>query len=310
MNVLITGGTGNIGSRLVVPLVRRGDQVTIFDIRSNPHVDSPEFHKAKAVTGDLADRDTVLDLVRLQKIDSIFHLGAVLSASAEENPHEAWQANMTGMVNVLDAARLGGAKKVIFSSTIATFGRHATSPLIDDSPQWPNSLYGVTKVAGERLGVYYLERFGVDFRGLRLPAVIAPRGAGGGASAYCSASFEESILQGKYDFPVRPTTRAPMAYIADVVDALVALHDAPAENLTRRMYNITGIAPSADEIAKAILKQLPDVKIAYNPDPIKTSIVESWPQEVDDSRARKDWNWKSNWNLDRITGEIIKVLKG
>jgi nucleoside-diphosphate-sugar epimerase len=310
MNVLITGGTGNIGSRLVVPLVQRGDQVTIFDIRSAPHVDSPEFHKAEAITGDLADRETVLDLVRSRKIDSIFHLGAVLSASAEENPHEAWKANMDGMINVLDAARFGGAKKVIFTSTIATFGQHATSPLTDDSPQWPNNLYGATKVAGERLGVYYLERFGVDFRGIRLPAVIAPRGAAGGASAYCSASFEESILRGQYDFPVRHTTRAPMAYIAEVVDALILLHDAAAKKLTRRMYNIIGIAPSAEDIAQAILRKLPAVKIAYTPDPVRTSIVESWPQQVDDSRARKDWNWKSNWDLDRITGEIIKVLKG
>jgi nucleoside-diphosphate-sugar epimerase len=155
----------------------------VFDRRSTPHFESPEFHQVTAITGDLADQEAVLEAVRSLNIHSIFHLGAVLSSTAEDSPAEAWQANMNGMVNVLDAARLGGAQKVIFSSTLATYGSQLAPLLLDDAPQWPVSLYGVTKVAGERLGVYYENRFGLDFRGLRLPAVIAPRGSGGGASA-------------------------------------------------------------------------------------------------------------------------------
>jgi len=308
MNILITGGTGNLGSRLAIPLLQRGDRVAVFDRRSTPHFPSPEFRSVTAITGDLADREAVLDAVRSMNINSIFHLGAVLSSAAEDNPVEAWQANMNGMVNVLDAARLAGTHKVIFSSTIATYGSHIASPLVDDAPQWPVSLYGVTKVAGERLGVYYQNRFGLDFRGMRLPAVIAPRGSGGGASAYCSAVFEQSVCLGKYDFFVRPSTRAPMLYIADAVQGLLDLHDAPAENLTRRVYNIAGISPSAEELAGAIRKRLPAVQISYTPDPLRTAIVESWPQQIDDSTARRDWNWKANWNLDQITDEIIEVL--
>lgn len=308
MNVLITGGTGNLGSRLAIPLVQRGDQVAVFDRRSTPHFESPEFHRVTAITGDLADREAILDAVRSLNIDSIFHLGAVLSSAAEDSPVEAWQANMNGMVNVLDAARLGGAKKVIFSSTIATYGSELASPLIDDAPQWPVSLYGVTKVAGERLGVYYESRFGLDFRGMRLPAVIAPRGSGGGASAYCSAVFEQSICHGKYDFFVRPGTRAPMLYIADAVRGLLDLHDAPGENLSRNVYNVAGISPSAEELGQAIHKRLPKVQITYTPDPLRTAIVESWPQQIDDSVARHDWNWKPQWNLEQITDEIIEVL--
>jgi threonine 3-dehydrogenase len=309
MNILITGGTGSLGSRLAVPLVRRGDQVAVFDIRSTPHFQSAEFSKVTAIVGDLADRESVAEAVRSQKIDSIFHFGAVLSSAAEEKPNDAWQANMNGMSNVLEAARLGGAKKVIFSSTIATYGIAVESPLHDDSPQWPISLYGVTKVAGERLGVYYQSRFGLDFRGIRLPAVIAARGSGGGASAYCSAAFEQSICHGKYEFFVRPSTRAPMLYVADAVRGLLDLHDAPADQLSRRMYNIAGIYPSADEMAQAILKRLPAVQITYNPDPLRTSIVESWPKKIDDSAARKDWGWKSNWTLEQITDEIIEAMK-
>lgn len=309
MNVLITGGTGNLGSRLVIPLVKRGDNVAAFDIRSTPHFQSPEFQQVNCITGDLADREGIIQAVRSLKIDSIFHLGAVLSSAAEDNPYEAWQANMNGMVNVLDAARLGGTKKVIFSSTIATYGIAVASPLLDDSPQWPISLYGVTKVAGERLGVYYQSRFGLDFRGIRFPAVIAPRGAGGGASAYCSAIFEQSICHGSYELFVRPTTRAPMLYIADAVRALLDLHDAPSEHLSRRVYNIAGIFPSAEELAQVILKRLPKVQITYKPDPLRTSIVESWPRTIDDSAARTDWQWKSNWSLEQIADEIIEALK-
>jgi nucleoside-diphosphate-sugar epimerase len=309
MNVLITGGTGNLGSRLAVPLIRRGDRVTVFDTRWKPHCDSAEFREAEVVVGNLADRDAVLNTVRSHKIESIFHLGAVLSSAAEENPLDAWRANMDGTLNVVDAARFSGAQRVMFSSTVATYGVRIPNPLTDDAPQWPISLYGVTKVAGERLGVYYHSQFGLDFRAIRIPAIIAARGAGGGVSAYCSAVFEESVLKGQYDFYVNPTTRAPMLYIADAVRAFLDLHDAPAANLKRRVYNINGVIPSAEELARVIQARLPNVRITYHPDPLKTSIVETWPQQIDDSEARRDWNWKAAWDLEQIADEVIQTLR-
>ncbi len=309
MNVLITGGTGNLGSRLAVPLIRRGDRVTVFDTRSKPHCDSSEFREAEVVVGNLADRDAVLNTVRSRKIESIFHLGAVLSSAAEENPHDAWRANMDGTVNVVDAARFGGTQRVMFSSTVATYGVRVPNPLTEDAPQWPTSLYGVTKVAGERLGVYYHSQFGLDFRAIRIPAIIAAHGAGGGVSAYCSAAFEESVLKGQYDFYVNPTTRAPMLYIADAVRAFLDLHDAPAANLKRQVYNINGITPSAEELARVIQARLPNVRITYHPDPLKTSIVETWPQQIDDAEARRDWNWKAAWDLEQIADEVIQTLR-
>jgi nucleoside-diphosphate-sugar epimerase len=309
MNVLITGGTGNLGSRLAIPLVQRGDQVVAFDIRPEPHFDSAEFGQVQVVVGDLADRKRVLEVVREHKIETIFHLGAVLSSSAEENPYDAWRANMDGMVNVMDAARFGDARRVVFSSTIATYGAHLPGQLTDDAPQWPVSLYGVTKVAGERLGVYYQQQFGLDFRAIRLPVVIAARGSGGGASAYASAAFEQSVFKGGYEFYVKPTTRAPMLYIADAVRGFLDLHDAPADNFSRRVYNIAGIAPTAEELAQAIRAHLPKVHFSYHPDALKCAIVESWPHRIDDSAARQDWGWKSDWNLERTTAEVIEVLR-
>jgi nucleoside-diphosphate-sugar epimerase len=216
---------------------------------------------------------------------------------------------MDGMVNVLDAARFGGAQRVVFSSTIATYGANLPEQLTEDAPQWPVSLYGVTKVAGERLGVYYHHQFSLDFRAIRLPAVIAARGSSGGASAYVSAAFEESVFKGAYEFYVNPTTRAPMLYIADAVRGFLNLHDAPAKNLSRRVYNIAGIAPSAEELEQAIRKLVPKVQFTYRPDPLKCAIVESWPHQIDDSSARKDWGWDSTWNLERTTDEVIEVLR-
>jgi dTDP-4-dehydrorhamnose reductase len=142
MNILITGGARNLGSRLVVPLVQRGDRVVVFDTQSHPHFESREFGEAELIRGDLADRAAVLDAVQSHQIESIFHLGALLSASAEEHPYDAWLANINGMVNVLDAARIGGARRLIFSSTVATYGSHMATSLTDDAPQWPTSLYG------------------------------------------------------------------------------------------------------------------------------------------------------------------------
>ncbi len=280
----------------------------LFDLRSRPRPE-PEFREVPTLIGDLADRDAVLRAVQSHKIHSIFHLGAILSSAAEDNPHDAWQANMNGMVNVLEAARLGGAERVIFSSTVATYGMAVDSPLLDDSPQWPISLYGVTKVAGERLGVYYHSRFGLDFRGVRLPAVIAARGAGGGASAYCSACFEQSVDRGMYEFFVRPSTRAPMLYIADAVRALLDLHDAPSEHLSRRVYNVSGIHPSAEQLAQVIQERVPQVRITYHPDPLRTAIVESWPQQINDDAARADWKWKSRWTLNQIADDVIQELR-
>lgn len=309
MKFLLTGGAGNLGSRLAIPLVRRGDKVIAYDVKIEPHFASPEFERVVCVKGDLGGREKLAKTIEEHQVDSIFHLGAVLSAAAEEHPHDAWRANMEGMANVLEVARLGGVKRVIFASTIATYGERAGNSLVDDTPQWPSSLYGVTKVAGERLGYYYDKRFGIDFRGIRLPAVIAGRGATGGASAYCSAAFEKSISKGTYEFDVRPTTRAPMVYITDAVGGLLRLHEAPKMSLTRNVYNVFSVAPSAEELAAAIKKRLPQVRITYKPDPLKTEIVESWPSQIDDSAARRDWNWDPISALDEIADEVFRELK-
>ena len=309
MNILITGGAGNLGSRLVVPLARRGDKVVLFDIHNKPLVESKEFRQATFVEGDLADWHSVSEAVRAEKVESIFHLGAILSSEAEERPEVAWRVNMDGTRNVLESARTHGVRRVVFSSTVATYGPGLPEPLSLDAPQWPMSLYGSTKVASERLGVYYHSRFGLDFRAIRFPAVAAPRGASGGASAFCSAVFEELVLHGRYDFYLRPTTRCPILYIADAVSALLMIHDAPEDKLRRRVYNIGALGPSAEELAENVRRRLPDLEITYHPDPGRTAIVEGWPSQIDDRHAQEDWGWKATYDLTQMVDEIVETLQ-
>ncbi len=308
MRILITGGTGNLASRLLVPLVRRGDELTLLDVHESPDTSIPELSQCRTVIGDLSVKDDFFKLVGESSFDSIFHMAALLSGDAEKDSDRAWKVNMEGTRNVLEAARIFNVGKILFTSTVASFGAGVPEPVDVDAPQWPISLYGVTKVAGERLGVYYHNRFGLDFRCVRLAAVVAPRGAPGGASGFCSLLYRQAVENGKYAFYLNPDTRAPLIYVEDAVRALLDLHDAPASALTRRVYQLNGIGPSAEEMAASLKTQLPHVEITYEPDPVRNAIVESWPIEFDASDAVRDWGWRSRFDLDQMTEAMIAEI--
>ena len=309
MNVLITGGMGNLGSRLLVNLVQRGERVVLFDIQEKPLVPSPEFEQTEFFKGDITRIESVLEAVKTHQIDVIFHLVSILSAQSERDPELAWNVNMQGTRNVLDAARREGLKKVLFSSSLATYGAGNPEPLTNDTPMWPASLYGVTKVAGECLGNYYHRRFGLDFRAIRFPTLVAPKGAMGAASAFCSAIFVEAIKNGCFEFKIRPDCTFPLIYIGDAINAFMLLFDCPQEALRRRIYSVHGLGLSAEELAASVVKRLPEVKITYEPDPMLTSIVDSWPRLIDDSEAKEDWGWEASYDLDQMADEIIATLQ-
>ena len=310
MNVLITGGMGNLGSRLLIPLVRRGYQVVLFDREPNPLISSPEFEKTRYIEGDVTDPDSIARAVREHEIEAIFHLASLLSAQSERESDLAWRINMNGTRNVLEAARKGKVSRVTFSSSLATYGSGIWEPLEIDAPMWPATLYGVTKVAGECLGNYYHLRFGIDFRSIRFPTLVAPRGATGAASAFCSAIFVEAVERSAFNFEVGPDATFPVIYIGDAIRAFLLLFDAPNERLSRRVYNVHGLGLSAKELANAVLRILPDTNITYNPDPTLSAIVDSWPQYIDDSTAKIDWDWSADYDLDKMAHEIITQLKG
>lgn len=308
MRILITGGKGNLGGRLAARLVERGDEVMLFDVHDQAKEELPAAADCRTVIGDISRRDSLFEAVGGEEFDSVFHLAAILSADAEEDALHAWSVNMEGTRNVLDAAVKFGIGRVVFTSTVASFGSNLPEPVSVDAPQWPESLYGVSKVAGERLGVYYHHRFGLDFRGLRLPAVMAPNGAGGGASAYCSQLYVDAVRHGAYEFYLKPSTGAAVIYIDDAVRALLGIHDAEEGNLRRRVYQVHGVSPSAEEMAAEVLERMPEVRFTYKADPARDAIVQSWPFTLDDAESARDWGWRAELDLAAMTERMLAAL--
>ena len=310
MRAVITGGCGNIGSRLAAFLIRRGDDVLALDIHDVPRYPTPEFEWVEVHVGGVDDNEFVASTVSRARPDVIFHLAAILSGAAEEDPDLTWRVNLEGTRNILNAARATGVDQVVFTSTIATYGTGVVEPISEETPQWPTGLYGVTKVAGERLGAYYHLRHGLDFRGLRLAAMVAPDPpAGGAASAFVCELYAHAVEHGTYRFDVYPTTRLPVVWVDDVVRALVGLHDADGQTLRHRVYNIAAGTPSVQAMADAVTKRMSDVRFEFHPDPVRASIVDSWPSAMDVSAAEEDWGWRPAFGLDEMTDAVLSVLR-
>lgn len=309
MRALIFGGAGSIGSRLSAALVSRGDEVLSLDVSAEPVVPSDAFGQVDARIGSVQDAAAVDEVVTEFRPDVIFHLAAILSGLAETDSELAWRVNVDGTRHVLEAARRFGTPKVVFTSTVATYGAGLPEPITEDVPQWPSGLYGVTKVLGERLGVYYHQRFGLDFRAVRLAAMVAPTApAGGAASAFVCDLFVNAVREGGYDLYVYPNTRVPIVWVDDVVGALQLLCDADEANLSRRVYHIIGAGPSVQELVDAVQARLPDARLRFEIDPVRADIVESWPSRMDDSAARADWGWEPRFDLERMTAANLDAL--
>jgi len=308
--IIVTGATGQIGSELTVELRKRHGKENVIAIGHS-----------KPATGDLADgpfesvditsKTGVEELVKKHRPEVICHLVGILSAVGEKNPELAWNVNMNGLKNVLDAARNQNVKKVFWPSSIAAFG--LTTPR-DNTPQHtvlePNTMYGVTKVAGELLCQYYWNKYGLDVRSLRYPGLISYKTPpGGGTTDYAVAIYFEAVKNKKYDFFVRPDTVLPMMYMPDAVRATIELMEAPAEKITiRTSYNLTAMSFSAEELAKMVTKYIPEFTCTYHPDD-RQKIADSWTKSMDDSQARKDWGWKPVFNLEKMMEDMLKNIK-
>ena len=308
--ILVTGALGQIGSELVPALERHYRDVAVIrsDIKYDPahhRVDGPFEHL------DCNDLKHLVEIVRRNRVDCIYHLAALLSATAEERPQLAWQVNMGGLYNVLEAARQCGCS-VFFPSSIGAFGPSTPK---DETPQVtiqrPNTMYGVTKVAGELLCDYYAKRFGVDTRGLRLPGLISYVAApGGGTTDYAVDIFYHAIRYHKYSCFLAPDSRLDMMYMPDALRAMIELMDADEDRLTlRNAYNVTAISISPSDLAAAIREQMPEFSISYDVDPVRQAIADSWPHSIDDSQARHDWGWKPAYDLTAMTTDMLDKLK-
>jgi nucleoside-diphosphate-sugar epimerase len=245
-----------------------------------------------------------------QNITQIYLLAAILSATGEKNPNLAWHLNMQGLLNVLDIAREEKLQKVYWPSSIAVFG--PTSPKKDCPQQTiiePTTVYGISKYAGEFWCNYFHNRYGVDVRSIRYPGLISYKSApGGGTTDYAIEIFHEALEHGQYKCFLQEDTYLPMMYMPDAIRCTIELMEAPADKISiRTAYNASGLSFSPKEIAAEIKKHIPEFSISYSPD-YRQAIANSWPQSIDDSVARNDWGWKHEYELARMTTDMLANL--
>jgi nucleoside-diphosphate-sugar epimerase len=310
-NILVTGSVGQIGSELTLELRKRyGNKNVVAGInRTLPTGELAESGPYEKV--DTTNIDELKAVVRKYKIDTIYHLAAVLSAVGEKNPGLAWSIGVNGLYNVLEVARESGCA-VFFPSSIGAFG--PTTPL-DNTPQdtiqRPTSMYGVTKVTGELLCDYYFLRFGVDTRGVRYPGIISNVTLpGGGTTDYAVEIYYEAVRHGKFTCPLGMGTFLDMMYMPDAIDAAINLMEAdPAKLIHRNAFNVTAMSFDPEIIAAEIRKHIPGFVMTYDVDPMKQKIANSWPNSMDDTAARKEWGWSPKYNLATMTTDMLKVIR-
>jgi len=309
--ILVTGALGQIGSELVPALRDRygHERLIASDLRMPPPGTPAAAGRHEHL--DCTDAQQLLDIVRRHDIGTIYHLAALLSATAEAKPQVAWSLNMGSLYNVLEVARQYQCA-VFFPSSIGAFG--PTTPR-DRTPQVtvqrPTTIYGVTKVAGELLADYYVHRFGVDARGLRLPGLISYVTApGGGTTDYAVDIFHQALRYAHYTCFLGSDTRLDMMYMPDAIRAMIELMQADPTRLRyRNGYNVTAMSVTPAEIAGEIQRHLPGFVIDYHVDPVRQSIADSWPRSLDDSAAREDWGWRPQFDLPAMTVDMLARLR-
>lgn len=308
--ILILGASGQIGNELTLKLrtIYGKENVIASDIREG---NTELMNSGVFEILDATNKEAILTIIKKHKITQVYLMAAMLSGTAEKFPEKAWNLNMTSLLAVLDLAKEKHIKQVFWPSSIAVFG--ATSPKIN-TPQKtvmePSTVYGISKVSGEHWCNYYHEKYGVDVRSIRYPGIISWKtNPSGGTTDYAVDIFFNAIENGSYECFLSEETRLPMMYMDDAIDATIQIMQADKKNIkTRTSYNLAAISFTPQEIATEIKKHIPDFTISYNPD-FRQAIADSWPQSIDDSLARNDWNWQHKFDLVSMTSEIIFCLQ-
>ncbi|TDM42769.1 NAD-dependent epimerase/dehydratase family protein [Macrococcoides goetzii] len=309
--IMITGALGQIGTELTLKLreIYGVDNVLATDLRR------PE-EGAKVLEGPFEELD-VTDAERMDKLagdfkaDTLMHMAALLSATAEKNPVFAWNLNMGGLLNALEVAR----KYNMQFFTPSSIGAFGPSTPADNTPQVtiqrPTTMYGVNKVSGELLCDYYFHRFGVDTRGVRFPGLISHvKEPGGGTTDYAVEIYFKAIREGKYTSYINKGTFMDMMFMDDAIDAIIKLMEAPAENLKdRNAFNVTAMSVDPEMIAASIRKVMPDFELDYDVDPVREGIAQSWPNSIDATEAKKQWGFDPKFDLDAMTKEMLDAIK-
>lgn len=303
--VLVIGASGQIGTELVMELRNRfgNDVVVAADVK---HPNDRVLNSGKFVELDILNKELLLSIIKENEITDVYLLAALLSATAEKHPDFAWKLNMEGLFNVLDLAKEKTIKKIFWPSSIAVFG--PTTPR-ENTPQYtvmePSTVYGISKLAGERWCEYYFNQYGVDVRSIRYPGLISYTSLpGGGTTDYAVDIFYSAKKNEKFNCFLDKDTELPMMYMEDAIRATIDLMEAPKDSVKiRSSYNISGISFTPEEIYNSIKSIVPTFKIEYNPD-FRQKIANSWPKSIEDTEAENDWGWKANFDLPKT----VKIM--
>lgn len=302
----VTGGAGNIACQLTFPLAGAGDRVILFDIAEMPA--SAVADGCQYVQGDITDREQIKKAIGHYAPTTVLHLASLLSGSTEEDRELGWRVNVDGAFGLLQESLRQGVRTVVFPSSLAAYGAPLPVPVPEDHPQWPRSLYGVTKVAIERLGNYYHQQHGLDFRCLRLPIVISAQARPGAVSGYVSRAYIAACQQDPFVFQVREQSSPALIYIKDVVRAILGLATAEESRLSRRVYNVQALSPTAGQVCAAIQARRPESELRFQTDPAVTALIDSWPVRFDDQSSRRDWNWQPEYGLETMSDDFCQQL--
>ncbi len=309
-NILIIGSTGQIGTELALTLRKHYPTVVVGYIPSAPpHGELLETGPSEVV--DITNAAQIAEVVHRYKIDTIYNLAALLSAVAEAKPQLAWKIGLGGLFNVLEVAREEGCA-VFTPSSIGSFGPETPRDMTpQDTIQRPKTMYGVTKVSGELLSDYYHKRFGVDTRSVRFPGLIsnvAP--PGGGTTDYAVDIYYAAVREGKFACPLKPGTYMDMMYMPDALRACMELMEAdPSRLVHRNSFNITAMSFAPEGIAASVRELIASLDLHYELDPLRQGIADSWPNSLDDSCARSEWDWKPQYDLPAMTRDMIETIR-
>ena len=308
-SILILGACGQIGTELTFALreLYGNDQVIASDIRegSESLMNSGPFELL-----DATNYEAIEDVVMYHEIEEVYLMAAMLSATAEKFPERAWNLNMNSLFNVLNLAKEGKIEKVFWPSSIAVFGPNTPK---DNTPQStlmePSTVYGISKQSGERWCSYYYHKFGVDVRSVRYPGLISWKThPGGGTTDYAIEIYHDALNKGRYTCFLDEDVKLPMMFMDDAIRATIKLMDCKSDQLTvRSSYNLAAMSLSPADISASIKKHIPGFNVSYSPD-FRQTIAETWPRSIDDTRAKEDWGWEPQFNLENTTTEMLKHL--
>lgn len=313
MATLITGGTGFIGAEIARILLGRGESdITLFDIRDSTQRFDDIADRVSVARGDVGVFSHVLDAVRQSGAEVVYHMGGMLSVPSDADPQAAFGANAMGTFHVLEASRMFGVERVLFPSSIGTYAEGMTEDHIDDlTLQRPRLFYGACKLFGENMGVFYRNKYGLDYRGIRYPPIVGPGVRSPGVTQYISWSIEESAKGNDFTIWVEPRTRAPALYFKDAARAMVMLSEAPAERIKTINYLLAGVEPtsSAEDLAAIVRDKILTANIDFQVDGEIQALLDKMLKPIVDTNAQREWNWTPEYGLEEMVADFLLELR-